>query len=328
MLHLALGERGFLRRQWRGLVVMSLGAAIFLAPLAGYFVGNPHAFMSRTEGVSIFTPANLAHLYYSLRVDRIEEVIRLQAVNSLTAFNLRGETTLQYGRRGPLLDFVTGPLFVLGAAMVTLRLRQSRYFLLAAWFWLTIVVGSILTIDALSSLRTLVLLPAILLMAALALDAGWRGLVAGDGLLGRVAAVALVAVTLLVAGRANVVDYFEHHVVRAAPAGFYTILARHILATNDRYRVYLIARPELSMAHETPAYLAPGLDGVDVRGQPLSLPLPHIPRREGGGLRGDLRTARSGPTPGRHPVGLSRWAGAAAYRRARPSPVRQLSGRA
>jgi hypothetical protein len=237
--------------------------------------------MNRTEGVWIFTPSNLGHLYYSYRVDRIEEVLLQQAIRSLTAFNLRGETTLQFGRREALLDFVSGALFILGLAVATLGLRRSRHFLLAAWFWLTLVFGGILTIDALSSLRTLGMVPAIMLMAALALDAGWRGLAAVAGPHGRTAAVALIGLTLLVAGRANFVSYFDYHVVRAAPAGFYTILARHILAANDRYRVYLIGPPDLTLRYETLAYLAPNLDGVDLRGQPLPLPLAHVPATKG-----------------------------------------------
>jgi hypothetical protein len=50
-------------------------------------------------------------------------VVGTQLVNALSAFNLRGETSVQYGHSGPLLDFWTAPFFVLGVAYAIARVR-------------------------------------------------------------------------------------------------------------------------------------------------------------------------------------------------------------
>jgi hypothetical protein len=63
--------------------------------------------------------------------------------------------------------------------------------------------------------------------------------------------------------------------------GVTTILAKYSLSVNDRYRVYLLAQDDTSLNSETPRFLVPSVDGVDVRNHFLLLPLDRIPARKG-----------------------------------------------
>ena len=124
--------------------------------------------------MNVLSDASLKHEYSAYKVDTPADVLRIQAIYTIEAFNLRGESSLQYGKRAPLLDFATSALFVLGVAIATFRPHRTRYFLLAAWLWLTLLLGSVLTIDALFSPHIVVAIPVLFVFPALAVDAGWR----------------------------------------------------------------------------------------------------------------------------------------------------------
>jgi len=281
VLHRAISEPGFLRRQWSGLATAALGAVVFLAPMSVVYAHNPEVFVSRTQGVLVFSPENERHALYSYQVPSMLDVLEIQAVNSLKAFNSRGETSLQHGHRAPLIDFWTSALFVLGVAVVTPRLRQTRYFFVTIWFWLTLLLGSVLTVDSLFSPRVIGIVPVLFVFPALILDGGWR---ATSTMLGRVGTYVfgvLVAVFLVLAARANYADYFDLHIHRLQPASFNTELSHFVLEVNDRYRVYLIGRPDTSLRYDTEHFLLPDVDGVEVRDQPLPLPLNRVPADKG-----------------------------------------------
>lgn len=279
--YLTLTERGFLRRQWRGIAAMAAGAAIFLAPMGVVYLSHPDTLMTRTEGVFILGERNLQHAYAAYEVERPLDVLRVQAVNTLTAFNLRGETSQQHARRAPLLDFWTGALLVLGVAGAVPRLRQAGYLLLFAWLGATLLLGSVLTVDALFSPRVIVALPALCLFPALFLEEGWRGLRRLGGRAGDHAGAVLLLALVVLAARSNYHDYFEGHIIEAQPAGFNTLISRYVLGVNDRYRVYLMGRADTSLRYDTERLLLPEVDGVDVRDAELALPLDLVPEEKG-----------------------------------------------
>jgi len=281
ILHRAIGERGFARQQWRGLALLGLGAGIFLAPQLVYYARDPANALTRASEVFVLSPDNLAHEYDAYKVDSVGEVLRIQAINTIEAFNLRGETSLQYGQREPLLDFWSGAPFVLGVALVTTRLRQPRYFLLAAWLWLTMLFGSALTVDAMFSPHVVALLGTIAVLPALVVEMGWRGLAGCFPARGWGMGLLFVDAVVFMVGWSNYVDYFEVHVKTMEPPGFFTVLARYVQGANERYRVYLLADRDTSLKYDTVRVLVPSIDGVDGRDFPLRLPLDRIPDRKG-----------------------------------------------
>jgi hypothetical protein len=222
----------------------------------------------------------MAHQLDAYHVGTVREVLAIQTRRTLEAFNISGETSLQYNRRGPLLDTWTGALFVLGVAAYSFRVRQPRYFLLGSWLWLTLVVGIIPTIDAPSSPRMAGILPAVVLFPALVLDTGWRGAAVLFGRVGRQAAIAVVGVSLALAAAANWHDYFEVHVRQPQPTSIHVVTAMALRELDDRYQVYLVSRAT-SVRYETERFLAPNTDGMDVRDQRLDLPVTPPPTGKG-----------------------------------------------
>jgi hypothetical protein len=152
-----------------------------------------------------------------------------------------------------------------------LAVSQATYTFLAAWIWLMLVLGSILTVDAPFAPRLIAVIPALMLLPAIVLESGWRGVERSFGARVPQVTSAGAGLVLLLALVANFHDYFGVHVVQYQPAGFNTTLARRILAENDRYRFYLMA-PGSSLGYETIRFLVPVVDGADA-GDP-AFPLP------------------------------------------------------
>src|SRR5207253_2320716 len=113
--------------------------------------------------------------------------------------------------------------FAVGLVLVTLRARRSSYFLLAAWFWLTLILGSVLSTDALFSPHIVGALGVIAMIPCVVFEAGWRGLVTGFRVWGKRAAATVAVVFLLLATQANYVDYFQIHARAANTSHFWGV---------------------------------------------------------------------------------------------------------
>jgi 4-amino-4-deoxy-L-arabinose transferase-like glycosyltransferase len=279
--HRVLRERGVMKRIAPGLAVTAAGVAVFLAPFCVGIVRNPLALLARTKGVWLFTPDQMKHELNALGVQSVPALISAQLVNGISAFNWRGETSEQYGHGGPLLDFWTAPFFVLGVAYTSARVRDSRCFLIAAWFWLILVVGGVLTVDALFSPRVIALVPALFVLAALAIDTGWQRATQSGGESGRRAFGFAVTALLLLALGANVRDYFLLQAPEQKAARFHTLLSRYLSPIRHAYRVYFFGGPLTFIGYDTERFLIPDADTADVGDEDLRLPLPTPPDGKG-----------------------------------------------
>jgi hypothetical protein len=276
-----LTEPGFLRTHAPGLVALVLGSLVFLAPMGAVFARNPQNFTARTSGVLITTPANLQHELSGYHVSTLSEVIAIQTQRTLEAFNIGGETSLEYGHPAPLFDPWTGGLLAMSAIAILLRAGSPRNVLLASWVWLGLILGSVLTVDAVFSPHLVGVIPALMLAPALTLDRAWSATTRIVGRFGTAAFAVLVIAILGLAGQANVHDYFDVQIVQRQPAGRFTLLAQYARMYNGLYRLYVIGQNDWTLNYETPRFLVPNPDAVDVRDKPLNLPLDHIPSTKG-----------------------------------------------
>jgi 4-amino-4-deoxy-L-arabinose transferase-like glycosyltransferase len=277
----ALRRRDFIRTHAAGLLALVFGALVFVAPMGAIFARSPDSFGARTAGVLITGPENLQHELGAYRVSTFQEVLAIQVERTLEAFNIQGETSLQYGHPAPLLDFWTGGLLAMSAIGILLRPGTDRGALLAGWVWLSLFVGSVLTIDALFSPRVLLVLPALAIGVALMLDRAWHGVTRLAGSIGTYAFGLPVVLLLGLALQGNVHDFFDLQVVQRQPAGRFTVLSTYAQTIADRYRLYAIGRDDWSLSNEASRFLLPNVDAVNVRNTSLSLPLAPIPSSKG-----------------------------------------------
>lgn len=195
----------FLKAQWQGILLGVLAALIAFAPLGWYGYKNPVAFGMRMESASVFTGKSQADA-----IKAIEE----SASKHLLMFNYRGDSNGRHNLPGrPMLDGVTGVLFVLGIALSLGRWRRPAYPTLLVWLGIMLAAG-IFSVDfeAPQAYRTIGSIPAAILLAAVALVFVWDAFRRGFGLRLDKVFVVPVVILLAVVGYAGYDGFFNKQV--------------------------------------------------------------------------------------------------------------------
>jgi 4-amino-4-deoxy-L-arabinose transferase-like glycosyltransferase len=203
-----LANRALFRRCSNGILLGLATALVSLAPLLAMIeVGDPSALVGRAGGVSLFNTANLdiVHHYVANAADYNPWAIVWRQVQSVPLiFSTVYDSSVQHPIPAPLTDRWTAMLFFLGFVYCLVRLRRPGYLLGVVWFVAVIALGGVTTTDFPSGSRIIAMLPALALLPALFADAFYTVV---EQALGparvRLPALALCAVLLALAGRAN-----------------------------------------------------------------------------------------------------------------------------
>ncbi|HSQ01105.1 MAG TPA: glycosyltransferase family 39 protein [Candidatus Dormibacteraeota bacterium] len=247
------------------LVVIAVTALAVAAPMFGYFAHHWADFWERTRDTSMFTPAARHHLSYGYGTENLGGILAIQLRAALSLFNLTGDNSVQYGYGGPLLDPISGALFVLGAALALSGLRQRRWRLVVLWTVLPLIAGAALTVDTPFYPRISGLVPFAVLLVAVAL---WqlRALLAAvlprrAG--GRLVATLLAAATALILAvnlRTYFVDYAPRY--RHSPA---VEIAGFVNRHGRGRTTYMVGgAPAFFIHHGTITFLTYGQDTRDI----------------------------------------------------------------
>ena len=237
-----LVQRGFLRRNWQGLILMAVLYAMTLAPLSFTYAKHPFTFLNRSEQVSILNDIEAA------RGDL--QPLWESASRHAQMFLVAGDRNPRHNLAPePMLDPVTGAFFLLGLVWAVWRWRDHRHGLLVIWM-AVILLGGILSrlYEAPQAYRTLAVTPAVAILAADAYGIALRGLVypVRRMHLWRWLWAVLAIVGFVVAGWLNYDLYFNRQAndadVYIAFSPLETTVAREALAKRDDYRLYLSPR--------------------------------------------------------------------------------------
>jgi 4-amino-4-deoxy-L-arabinose transferase-like glycosyltransferase len=217
LLYLLLVERRLLWANRRGLLWLALGAVIALGPMLLLILLEPAGWLQRSREVWVFNPPVLEHSRHKYGVETVGQIMAEQARRSLLMFNLSIDSSTQFGLARPLVDPITGPLVVLGAAYALAHLRRWAVGLLAIAFWTVVVVGSILTDNPPFWPRLVFVLAPAMGLAALAVERSWRALT--DALGEETSRIATIVVVggLLYVGLLNWTIYYQAAVNNGRP---------------------------------------------------------------------------------------------------------------
>ncbi|MBI4319184.1 MAG: glycosyltransferase family 39 protein [Chloroflexi bacterium] len=198
-LHLAISRHPSWRVVLPGVAIFLVGIWLTLAPLGVYVAKNPDAFVRRMTAASVMNDVERQKSYLPIWAN-------LQ--KSMLMFNWEGDPRARHNLpKQPMLDFVSGALFVFGIAYSLYRFRDSQSFLLLAWLVLGLLPGVFSLADSNPhSLRTVGVVPAVFLLTGVF----WEEALAGVARLGswRRGALALLTVPLLAAsGAAAYLNY-------------------------------------------------------------------------------------------------------------------------
>ncbi len=163
-----IAERGrFIKLHGLGLVVCALGFLLAAAPIGEYALLHPQEFSARTETVSVFKEVEQAKSW---------DPLINSAKAHLLMFNFHGDNNGRHNWTGrPMLDSVTGALFILGLAIAVTRLRHWSYAMVLAWVPIMLLGGTLsLSWEAPQSHRAVEEVTAVAILAALPLALLWR----------------------------------------------------------------------------------------------------------------------------------------------------------
>ncbi|MGI6207243.1 MAG: PA14 domain-containing protein [Anaerolineae bacterium] len=149
-----------------GLALLGLSALIASTPEVYHYFDDPESFTERTRRLSIVGERPL----WEARHDIAESLRR-----HLGMFNLAGDRNGRHNLPGaPLLHPVTGALFVLGAVGCLTRWRRPQVWVLGAWMAAMLPAGVLSVLfEAPQALRTIGVIPAVYLIAAVPLQDLW-----------------------------------------------------------------------------------------------------------------------------------------------------------
>jgi 4-amino-4-deoxy-L-arabinose transferase-like glycosyltransferase len=187
-----LGHRLVLPRIRRaralGLFLVTVAAAAFVyAPVLQYAAKHRHEFAERMATVSIVpsgSPAQLARLFLEDSPKRRETLAKLHTTLERHArmFHLEGDSNGRHNLPGrPMLDPLSGLLFVVGLCWTLVRIRDPRSSLLLLWFVAALAPGVFsLEFEAPQAARTFGVTPLLAIFAALPLAQASRALAASS----------------------------------------------------------------------------------------------------------------------------------------------------
>jgi 4-amino-4-deoxy-L-arabinose transferase-like glycosyltransferase len=277
----AILDRGFLQRNVYPLMLMTVIALMAVSPLLLYYSDFPANFNARFNQVNVFRW--LANELARPDHDSVLSLVVRQIWRSISAFNYTLDPTFWYRAQIPLLDFVSGILFVLGLAVAINHWRRSVTRLVLLWFVSAIILGWMLTENPPSSMRMLIITPALALLVALGLDrllvlAHWA--IGGSRQQWNWLAVPLLAVAALLNVHYYFVVYTPTRVYGNPTAETATVLARYLRdgsgtgphalnSETDEFRddqrfVYFYGPPFLYYDFGTVQFISHNVPGVDV----------------------------------------------------------------
>jgi 4-amino-4-deoxy-L-arabinose transferase-like glycosyltransferase len=264
---------------WR-LLLISLGVTLVVAaPILLHYLEDPALFSGGWDRVSILSRDWFAKEQAYSGLGAVALLWR-QFWKSVSAFHYTLDPTFHYQSSIPLLDFVSGVLFLLGFLWAMVHWRRRGSGLVLAWFWAAVMMGWVLTENPPSSHRMLVVAPALAILVGLGLN--WL-IELGQRMVGqprsfgwnKIAIVVLMLIAVL-----NLYYYFAIY----TPTGVYgnptaevaTRLGRYLQEQDDGYTLYFYGSPRMYTDIGNLAFLARDFALVDVHEDEVSVVSPSV----------------------------------------------------
>jgi 4-amino-4-deoxy-L-arabinose transferase-like glycosyltransferase len=263
-----------------------LSFLVSFGPMGIYFLQHLDALNARSNQVLILnlTPDMRAHLVSQFGTADFKTVLLHQlAAVPLLAGGLTDQS-FQYGPLYPMFDALVAALVTVGFFYALLHLRRPLCLLLIIWVGCTVIVGGVLTIDMPWWPRLLVMVPALCLLAALALEAllrsvqrawlsmEWMLVPAAPARQWRALALGCLLALLVIgySGSQSIQHYFSDYPRAVNGDGWrtaYTDIGRYMEQLPASTQVILFSDDSLIWDYSTFQFLAP-----QVRGQRVDSP--------------------------------------------------------
>jgi 4-amino-4-deoxy-L-arabinose transferase-like glycosyltransferase len=216
------------------------GTFVVFAPMLGFAIREPRAFVGRGNSVSLLDPEVLRHSMQKYDADDIVEVVIEQTRRTMLGLHVFGDQSPHFGFPRPAVGAATAALFALGIGFSFRRLRETPVALLWAWQTLTLLLGGILTSDPPYWPHLNILLPVVAILAGLG-GARVASALAGEQAGWQTAAAVLVGGFIVASGVHGWHVYNEFESNNAEPA---MRASRYLDGLPRDTRVFLVSSPD------------------------------------------------------------------------------------
>lgn len=200
-------NRQLLRENWHGLLALVAAYLLMAAPILVWLATDPYGFNARTNQLGIFQNGWFA-AEISNQNSPVWAILWKQFSDAFLMFNFYSPEWF-YQAVIPALGPVTGVAFIFGLLASIIRIRDPRFALLNCWFWVTLILGQVIMIYPSTRVyRTLVLMPAVTILAGVALVRLADGLFRWWPRIRRFAPVVFLTLALIAEAGWNLFNYF------------------------------------------------------------------------------------------------------------------------
>jgi 4-amino-4-deoxy-L-arabinose transferase-like glycosyltransferase len=274
VLALLLLRRDWLHRRGEHLAALLLAFGIVSGPMIVYAIQRPADYNTRLNQVGIIQTGWLEQQQEARDVGPLP-LLAEQFEHALFGFAVYPDRTVSYGG-GALANPGMALLLFLGLGLSALNWRHPPALLLSLWFWGGLIGGGVLTVEPPTSNRLVAIVPAVVLLAALALAEIARVLAP---LLSRQAAprgaLLLVVVAALPLALLDVryyfAEYLPEHRFGGTHAYIATTLGRELADEPAGTQLYFFGPPAMWSGFSSFVFFAPQIERTDVE-EPLSTP--------------------------------------------------------
>jgi 4-amino-4-deoxy-L-arabinose transferase-like glycosyltransferase len=244
---------------WKMVVLMfAVGLVVFL-PLGITYMGEPEFLVGRVGMVSLFDQGLWSG---------VKQIVG-NAKDVLLMFSFKGDHVPKHNiPYVPVLDIVTSLFFLIGMVTLIRGLKQSIFYCLAFWWFLLMMLPSVLSFGAPNLLRALGLTPALAIILALGYEKGYE--LARTGWGSRGLATVVILLCLGVFATVEVTRYFvvwrnDIRTWKDFNSGWVELARSVARVPEDTYSIYV---PGDIFYHTTFKFIVRGRSDVF----PMSLP--------------------------------------------------------
>jgi 4-amino-4-deoxy-L-arabinose transferase-like glycosyltransferase len=166
---LLIVNKDMVKRNWGNLLAFAGALLIISGPMLYWALAHPDEFNARANQIGIIQSGWLANEARNTGLSQLQIFLGLFKQAFLTT-NYYPSVSFHYSSM-PMLDYLTGGIFILGLVYSLFHLKDPRYLLLNGWFWSGVLVGgALVVIPASSAYRIMIVFPALCLFVAIGWD--------------------------------------------------------------------------------------------------------------------------------------------------------------
>jgi 4-amino-4-deoxy-L-arabinose transferase-like glycosyltransferase len=275
ILALLLVEPKTVKENALNLVAFAVMLAMLIVPMGVWALDHPADFMARANQVGVFQSGWLAS--EAIKLNQTQQHILLNLLlQAFLTVNYYPATGF-YNSPLPMLDFLSGAVFMLGIAYSLYHVFDRRHLLLQGWFWSGVVVGGALVVlPAIAAYRILIVFPAVCIFVGLGLDRLIEFALPSRTALNRLLKVGLTIAFIAVVSASNVrayfVDYGPSCLYEDWGTRFASYMGEALGKAGPSYKAYLFGYPRIWYGiHPSVDYLSGRIPITDIK-EPLNAP--------------------------------------------------------